>query len=52
MRFPVPVLDNATLVPPAQAVDAALYTSPHGESQDLLGALELQAAVYRLTQNF
>ena len=36
MRFPVPVLDNATLVPPTQAVDAALYTSPHGESQDLV----------------
>ena len=39
-RFPVPVHDNATLVPPVQAVDSALDTSPHGESQDILAGVD------------
>ena len=42
------MLDNATLVPSTQAVDAALDTSPHGESQDLLGALELPARIFQI----
>ena len=45
-RLPVPVLDNDTLVPPAK--DFALDTSPHGESQDLLGALGLPARIFQI----
>ena len=46
--FPVPVIDNATLVPPAQAVDSALDTSPHGESQGLLDAFGLPARIFHV----
>lgn len=45
-RFAVPVLDNDTLVPPAK--DCALDTSPHGESQDLLGARERSARIFQI----
>ena len=45
-RFPVPVLDNDTLVPPAK--DFALDTSPHGESQDLLGARVRSAHIFQI----
>ena len=49
-RFPVPVLDNATFALPA-TTNIALDTSPHGESQDLLGALERSARVPQLALN-
>ena len=46
-RFPVPVLDNTTYAPPA-TTNIALDTSPHGESQDLLGALGLPARIFQI----
>ena len=46
-RFPVPVLDNTTFAPPA-TTNIALDTSPHGESQDLLGALGLPARIFQI----
>ena len=39
---------NATLLPPVKAIDAALDTSPDGESQDLLEALGLPARIFQI----